>query len=321
MLKPPLSLAPWLLLAAWTVHAEESPKKEAPVNPLAIQSLAQLVLYPKDIEATKAFYMDKLGFSLAYPFGGGPVKGYQLKAGEVGLTLLSIQGAPTTKVENLMIHVRVADADVSCKEIQAKGVALTHKLEDTDWGTRWFQVQDPDGLTLAFEQRKSKADPALRQLGEARIAVVKEAKTQEDFKRLWKEPKHPYPFVFGTCWKQCAEYTVDDFAAEVGFWFDVMGFQANAFSPDYAMFTGPKKDFFFSVVPSSSKRASTPPDAMRLEFMVEDIEKLGQDLEKRGIRFEHKPAPEGGEGSPMWKATFRTPHGIAVNLWCVQLGK
>lgn len=314
-----LTLLP--LILALSASADETPKKEAPVNPLSIQSLAQFVLYPKDIEATKAFYMDKLGFSLAYPFGGGPVKGYQLKAGDVGLTLLSIQGAPVTKVENLMIHVRIPDSDAACREIQGRGVALTHKLEDTDWGTRWFQVQDPDGLTLAFEQRKTKADPSLRQMGEARIAVVREAKTQEDFKRLWKEPKHPYAITLGTCWKQCTEYAVDDFAAEVGFWIDVMGLPRNAFGPDYAMFTSPGKDFFFGVVPASTSRQATPPDSIRLQFMVEDLPTLCQELEKRGIRLEAKPERQGLEESTLWKCTFRTPHGVPVDLWSLQAGK
>ena len=123
-----------------------------PANPLGIQSLTQLVIHPKDIEASKAFYMDRLGFVLAYPFGGGPVKGYQLQGGGVALTLLSIQGGPVTKVDQLMLHVRVDNAEAACKALTAKGVPITHKLEDTDWGTRWFQIQDPDGLALAFEQ-------------------------------------------------------------------------------------------------------------------------------------------------------------------------
>ena len=36
-------------------------------------------------------------------------------------------------------------------------------------------------------------------------------------------------------------------------------------------------------------------------------------FEKRGIEFEKKPASH--MGSPIYSATFRTPHGVAVDLW------
>ncbi len=148
-----MSIVALALLTAALSAAKETP---VPANPLGIESIPQFVLYPKDIEASKAFYMEKLGFSLAYPFGGGPVKGYQLQAGGLALTLLSIEGGPKTKVENLMLHVRVPDVDACSKALEALQVPITKKLADTDWGTRWFHVQDPDGLTLAFEQKKVK---------------------------------------------------------------------------------------------------------------------------------------------------------------------
>jgi hypothetical protein len=48
--------------------------------------------------------------------------------------------------------------------------------------------------------------------------------------------------------------------------------------------------------------------------MVEDIFKTATELERRGIAFEQPPAPV-GEGSSVYIAYFRTPHGICVDLW------
>lgn len=320
------ALAIWIGcgIAAWGMGEE---KKEAPVQngPAAIEAATQWVLYPKDIEASKIFYTDQLGFSLAYPFGGGPVKGYQLKAGEVGLTLLSIQGAPVTKAEQVMLHLKVSDVDAYRKLLGERKVPIVKEVEDTDWGTRWFHVKDPDGLTLAFERRKEtgQAEPRSeewRKLGSARLEVPGKAKSREEWKRLWKDPKHAYPFKLGDCWTHCVEYAVSDFPAEVGFWIDGIGLEANAIGPDFAMFTSPKREFFLSVVPATKVRAATGAEDVRLEFMIQDLPRVGPDLERRGIRFERKPTPE-GEGSPLWKGTFRTPNGIAVDLWSMVDGE
>lgn len=158
------------------------------------------------------------------------------------------------------------------------------------------------------------ADKSLyRELGEARLEVAKQAKTKADWDRLWKETKHPYPFKLGPCWKSCIEYIVDDFAAELGFYVDILGFVPNALGEEYAMFTSPSGEFYFSIVPAKESRA-TPADAIKLEFMTEDIIQVSEQLKERGIEFIKEPEPE-SEGSPMLKGTFQTPHGISVNLW------
>ena len=152
-----------------------------------------------------------------------------------------------------------------------------------------------------------------RKLGQARLEVAKKAKTREDWDKLWKEPAHPYPFKLGPCWKNCVEYKVEDFAAEVGFFLDILGFDPNALGPEYAMLTSPDKEFYFSIVPAEEGKG-TSTDAIRLQFMIEDILNVAEELEKRGIAFEKEPEPQ-GEGSPLYKSTFRTPHGIPVDLW------
>ena len=157
-------------------------------------------------------------------------------------------------------------------------------------------------------------NPRFRAYGKARIDIAQRATTRDDWDRLWKKSTFPFPFSWDRSWKQCVEYKVADYAAEVGFFIDILGFPVNAFDPDYAMFTSPNGEFFFSVVPAQADEESTPPDAIRLQFMVVKLIETAVELQRRGVVFEQWPAPA-GENSPLQIGSFRTPHGIGIDLW------
>jgi catechol 2,3-dioxygenase-like lactoylglutathione lyase family enzyme len=167
-----------------------------------------------------------------------------------------------------------------------------------------------------FKSQVSKhhINPRFRAYGKARIDIAKRVRDQGDWYKLWKEPTNPFPFSWGDNWRQCVEYKVDDFAAEVGFFIDILGLPVNAFDPDYAMFTSPRRDFFLSIVPTFEGEYSTPPEAMRIQFMVDDIFSTVEELERRGVDFEQQPQAC-QEGSSLYIGYFRTPHGICVDLW------
>lgn len=167
------------------------------------------------------------------------------------------------------------------------------------------------------QTHKYHINPRFRAYGKARIDIAQRAQTEDDWYDLWKESSNPYPFRWGKNWRQSIEYKVDDFAAEVGFFIDILGLPVNAFDPDYAMFTSPGRDFYFSVVPTFEGEESTPPDAIRIQFMVEDIFDLIDELEQRGVDFEQQPQPCEPDSS-LYIAFFRTPHGICVDLWGVE---
>ena len=154
-----------------------------------------------------------------------------------------------------------------------------------------------------------------REWGQARIEVAKQAETREDWERLWQEPKYSYTFEWGDCWKQCVEYRVNDFAAEAGFYLDVLGLSSNAFGEDYAMVMSPDQAFYLSFCPASKEMPATPPDAVSVQFMLKDVLTAAKELESRGIVFDEAPKPFGDETSPLYSAKFRTPHGISVILW------
>lgn len=158
-------------------------------------------------------------------------------------------------------------------------------------------------------------NPRIRAYGKARVDITRRAKDEKDWQTLWKAPRHSFPFTWEGGWKQCIEYQVDDFAAEVGFFIDFLGLTVGAFSPSYAMFTSPDQEFAFSVAAVADGERSTPPDTLRIRFMVKDIMKTAKELERRGITFERKPQPDGGPDSSFYTGYFRTPHGICVDLW------
>jgi catechol 2,3-dioxygenase-like lactoylglutathione lyase family enzyme len=163
-------------------------------------------------------------------------------------------------------------------------------------------------------------NPRFRAYGKARIDIAKRAESRADWDHLWKKPTHPFPFSWGSAWKQCIEYKVADFPAEVGFFIDILGFPVNAFDPDYAMFTSPGGDFYFSVVPTRDGEQPTPLGAIRLQFMVQHIVETAIELERRGVKFNQLPARV-ADNSSFLIGSFQTPNGIGVELWGFDAGK
>ena len=156
-------------------------------------------------------------------------------------------------------------------------------------------------------------NPRVRAYGKARLDIARRAQTRQDWDTLWKRPLHEFPFTWGAYWKQSIEYRVADFAAEIGFFTDVLGLPVNAFNEYSAMFTGPQQEFFFSVTPTFEGQEPTPPDAFRLQFFVADIFQVAEELQKRGISFELPPQAV-TEGSNYYVGSFRTPNGICIDL-------
>ena len=156
-------------------------------------------------------------------------------------------------------------------------------------------------------------NPRIRAYGKARIDITRRARDEEEWQALWREPLNPLPFGFGNGWKFSFEYTVTDYAAEVGFFIDLLGFPIRAFSPVFAQFSVPGDEFGFSVIAAQEGQESTNPDTIRITLFVQDIQRAAEALESRGIAFEKSPAPV-QEGSPIISGYFRSPHGVCIEL-------
>ncbi len=160
----------------------------------------------------------------------------------------------------------------------------------------------------------SHINPRFRAYGKARLDIARRARTRADWQQMWKPTMHPFAFRWGARWKHCIEYRVDDFAAEVGFFIDVLGFPVSAFNDAYAMFTSPDEAFHLAVLPADEMHPAAPPDALRLQFMITALEDTVAELERRGVAFSVPPQPL-RPGSSMHIAVFHTPHGLTVELW------
>jgi predicted enzyme related to lactoylglutathione lyase len=130
---------------------------------------------------------------------------------------------------------------------------------------------------------------------------------------LWREPLNSIPFGFEDGWKFCFEYTVADYAAEVGFYIDILGFFVRAFSPVFAQFSLPGDEFGFNVVAAQEGQEETHPNSIRMQISVKNIDRVAQSLEDRGVAFEKLPTPI-QEGSPILSGYFRSPHGVCIEL-------
>lgn len=155
--------------------------------------------------------------------------------------------------------------------------------------------------------------PRVRAYGKARIDITRRAKDEEEWRRLWKAPSQPYAFTMGEGWKFNLVYTVDDFAAEIGFFIDVLGFQVLAFSPSQAQLASADGNFAFTVLTAKDEGSSSPPEALRLQLNVEAIIQTVRELERRGVSIDQQPTPVQA-GSTWQIASFRTPHGVTIEL-------
>jgi len=157
-------------------------------------------------------------------------------------------------------------------------------------------------------------NPRFRAYGKARIDVTRRARNEQEWQSQWREPMNAFPFSTGAGWQFCFEYRVDDFAAEVGFFIDVLGFPVRAFSPSYAQFISPGGEICFSVLATSEGEESTPPDSIRLSLNVHNFQQASEELIRRGIAYESIPGAELG-GPVLQTGYFRSPHGVRIELW------
>jgi catechol 2,3-dioxygenase-like lactoylglutathione lyase family enzyme len=168
-------------------------------------------------------------------------------------------------------------------------------------------------LSSLKPKKKPHINPRYRAYGRARIDIIQHVSDQQDWDRLWKSPSNTFPFLWTKGWKQCIEYRVDDYAAEVGFYIDFLGFPVDEFGPQYARLTSPTGDFYIGVEACPEGQAATPVTGFRLQFLITDVFELVEELQKRGVAFELPPRPQSRDKS-MVAAAFKTPHGITVEL-------
>lgn len=168
--------------------------------------------------------------------------------------------------------------------------------------------------TVATDIETSGITERARRLGRERLDALRPDLRASAEERPWAPSPDGIAFSIGDCWTQCTFYSVEDYDAELGFFLDILGLKAFTINEESSMFTSPKNEFYIGVNRASTGQSPTNPETLRVQFMVDEIEKVAAELERRGIVFEDRPKPE-SEGSPMWFGTMRSPNGVAIDLW------
>ena len=114
------------------------------------------ILAVEDLDSSKAFYIEKLGFVETLQTGGWSF----LKRGRLRLRIGHCPGInPMTACpeHSLIVQAVTDDANALYEEFSANGVDVS-KPEDKPWGLREFGVVSPDGHRFMFTQQLENSD-------------------------------------------------------------------------------------------------------------------------------------------------------------------
>ena len=107
-----------------------------------------------DLDTSIRFY-EGLGFGIEERWEGeGKLLGVMLRAGEVQIGLSQDdwqKGRDRVKGQAMRVFIStVQDIDQLANSAKSAGIALDSEPHDTPWGSRAFEVTDPDGFKLTI---------------------------------------------------------------------------------------------------------------------------------------------------------------------------
>jgi catechol 2,3-dioxygenase-like lactoylglutathione lyase family enzyme len=124
---------------------------------MAIGRLIQLMMGVTDMDESKRFYADLMGFAVTLDYGKGDAHWVNLNLPDGGVTLTL-----TTYLDNhlqpgtMSLYLATQDIQQAFDELTAKGVNPTDQIADDLYGpgsgVKWFRFADPDGNVLTIAQ-------------------------------------------------------------------------------------------------------------------------------------------------------------------------
>jgi catechol 2,3-dioxygenase-like lactoylglutathione lyase family enzyme len=118
---------------------------------------AEPQLFVADVVAACEFYVQKLGFTVAFTYGDPPFYGQVFRNGAtLNLRFLSepaIDPELREREHLLSASITLDDAEPLFLEFEAAGVTFHQTLQTEPWGARTFIVSDPDGNLILFAGR------------------------------------------------------------------------------------------------------------------------------------------------------------------------
>ena len=128
-----------------------------PVAPRSILNSTEAQLFVADIQASCAFYTDKLGFAVAFVYGDPPFYG-QVTRDHARLNLRAVDepvfAGDIREREQLLSATLTVATRAEIEQLflsyQSVGVPFQQSLKKESWGARTFVVRDPDGNLVLF---------------------------------------------------------------------------------------------------------------------------------------------------------------------------
>jgi|HubBroStandDraft_6_1064221.scaffolds.fasta_scaffold447560_3 lactoylglutathione lyase len=125
----------------------------------AIGHFGPPVLFVGDLEASKAFYVDALGFTLG--FGDSTSAGLFL--GDEMFLLVTVPsaedmlagetlGTPKDQRATGLFNIFVENVDEAFAQLRSKGIEFIIEPMDREWGRRTAHFKDPDGVVWEISQ-------------------------------------------------------------------------------------------------------------------------------------------------------------------------
>ena len=109
---------------------------------------SRVLLTPRDLDASLAFYEGVLGLHRFREFGGSPPTGVVLFLGGGYLELVA--GGDHTPPQGVRLWLQTPDVRSACDDVEAAGHAVTQPPTEQPWGLIEAVITDPDGLELVF---------------------------------------------------------------------------------------------------------------------------------------------------------------------------
>lgn len=110
---------------------------------------ANPVLMSGDYGRSRAFYADKLGFTIIEE-GGDPAQFGIFRRGTAQLFIDGWHGGQPAIPTCWDAYIHVTDVTALAKELEAAGVALSQPVHTTGYGMTELEITDPDGNVICF---------------------------------------------------------------------------------------------------------------------------------------------------------------------------
>jgi glyoxylase I family protein len=116
---------------------------------MTIKGIYYVLVFASDLERSKQFYRDTLGWKLGTDEHG--VAGFSFGDGYLVLHTDSRPPGARAYSGGMHVEVKVEDANAEHARLNGLGVAVTD-LRDEFWGERHFSFTDPDGYRWDYGQ-------------------------------------------------------------------------------------------------------------------------------------------------------------------------